>query len=72
MFDSNHDSFFNESKRIRIIHFILKRKRFSNDTDDDFAFGLDKLIQLKVYIDAYPVHDGSVHEKGLNTNSFSQ
>ena len=64
MFDSNHASFFNESKRIRIIHFILKRKRFSNDPSDDFAFGLDKLIQLEVYSDAYPVHDGTVHEKG--------
>ena len=64
MFDSNHASFFNESKRIRIIHFILKRKRFSNDPSDDFAFGLDKLIQLEVYSDAYPVHDGTIHEKG--------
>ena len=64
MFDLSHDSFFNQSKRIRCVEFLLKRKRFSEDPDDDFAFGVSKLIQKGVYTDAYPIHDGSTHEKG--------
>ena len=65
LFDNTHPSYFNKSKRIRIVDFILKRKRFSDDSDDDFAFGINKLLQLKVYSDAYPLHDGDLDEKGI-------
>ena len=65
LFDINHESYFNESKRIRIVEFLLKRKRFSENVEDDFAFGIDKLISNEVYSAAYPVHDGLIEEKGI-------
>ena len=64
MFDPTHETFFNQSKRLRIIEFLLKRQRFSEDAKDEFAFGIDKLIQKGVYSDAYPIHDGSLDERG--------
>lgn len=64
LFDINHESYFNESKRIRIVEFLLKRKRFSENIEDDFAFGIDKLLSNEVYSAAYPVHDGLIEEKG--------
>ena len=42
----------------------MKRQRFTVDDKDDFAFGIEKLIKLGVFSDAYPIHDGTVKEKG--------
>ena len=67
LFDTTHQSYLNKSKRIRIVEFLLKRKRFSKDINDDFAFGISKLIQNGAYTAAYPLHDGDLKEKG---NSF--
>jgi len=39
-FDSDDATFFSPSTRSRIVEFILKRKRLSEDSDDEFAFGV--------------------------------
>ena len=45
--------------RSRIIEFILKRKRLSDDVNDEFAFGIDKCLSDGIYTAAYPLHDVS-------------
>ena len=65
-FDSSHDWYFDKSTRERIVDFLLKRKRFSDNDEDDFAFGITRLIRLGVYSDAYPVHDGSLENESKN------
>lgn len=55
-FDVDAD-FFTPSMRSRIIEFILKRKRLTEDVEDEFAFGIDKCLADGIYIAAYPLHD---------------
>lgn len=59
LFDINSPDFFTPATRSRIVHFILDRTRFTPDKDDDFAFGIDRLIAEKAYSAAYPLHDVS-------------
>lgn len=58
-FDVHHACFFTPAIRSRIVQFILDRKRFTKIADDDYAFGIDRLIDEGVYIAAYPLHDVS-------------
>ena len=58
-FDVDNREFFSPSMRSRIIEFILKRKRLSNDVSDEFAFGIDKGLTDGIYLAAYPLHDVS-------------
>ena len=44
LFDHASADFFTPATRSRILEFLLKRKRFSEDSEDDFAFGISKLI----------------------------
>ena len=60
-FDIHSEEFFTPAIRSRIVHFILDRQRFSEDQDDDFAFGIERLISELVYTAAYPLHDVSNH-----------
>ncbi|KAF2351380.1 Anoctamin dimerization domain [Trinorchestia longiramus] len=61
LFNVNED-FFNAANRARIIDFILRRKRFcAEDEEDDFAFGIEKLLNDGTYIAAYPIHEGDVN-----------
>lgn len=39
LFDDNDPQFFSPATRSRILEFLLKRKRFTDDPDDDFSFG---------------------------------
>ena len=39
LFDHKDPNLFSPATRSRIVEFLLKRKRFSEDPDDDFAFG---------------------------------
>ena len=39
LFDHDDPNFFSPATRSRIVEFLLKRKRFSDDSEDDFAFG---------------------------------
>ncbi|XP_076354363.1 anoctamin-6-like isoform X2 [Tachypleus tridentatus] len=50
--------FFNPAQRSQIVDFILKRKRFSNNTNESYAFGITKLIKDRVYEAAFPLHEG--------------
>ena len=45
-------------------HWVCLLKVSSENTEDDFAFGIDKLLSNEVYSAAYPVHDGLIEEKG--------
>lgn len=48
------------------MHFILDRKRFLMGDDDDYAFGIDRLIDEGAYIAAYPLHDVSNNNQKKN------
>jgi len=60
-FGIHSEGFFTPAIRSRIVHFILDRQRFTEDQDDDFAFGIERLISELVYTAAYPLHDVSNH-----------
>ena len=62
------ENFFTSSIRSRIVDFILKRKRFKEDVDDEFAFGIERLISEGIYSAAYPLHD--VIKKYPNRNFY--
>lgn len=59
LFNLDSPNFFTTATRARIVQFILDRTRFTETKDDDFAFGIDRLISEKAYIAAYPLHDVS-------------
>ncbi len=50
--------FFSTAQRAQVIEFILKRKSFSPNLNDASEFGINKLLSDKVYIAAYPLHEG--------------
>lgn len=50
-------NFFTPAIHSRIVQFILDRKRFSDNYNDDFAFGIERLLNDNVYNAAYPLHD---------------
>ncbi|XP_055600818.1 anoctamin-1 isoform X2 [Uranotaenia lowii] len=64
LFDLKQACFFTAAVRSRIVQFILDRKRFSTDSRNDYAFGVERLIQEEVYIAAYPLHDGEINVPG--------
>ncbi|OXA61028.1 Anoctamin-1 [Folsomia candida] len=56
--ETNEIAYFNPAIRSRIVHFILKRKRYKEDDTDTLAFGYERLIESDVYCAGYPLHDG--------------
>ncbi|XP_062563728.1 anoctamin-1 isoform X2 [Armigeres subalbatus] len=64
LFDLKQACFFTAAVRSRIVQFILDRKRFSDDSRNDYAFGIERLITDEVYIAAYPLHDGEINVPG--------
>ena len=56
-FNTDSPRFFTPAIHSRIVQFILDRKRFSENTSDDFAFGIERLLNEKTYAAAYPLHD---------------
>ncbi|XP_053682465.1 anoctamin-5 [Sabethes cyaneus] len=59
LFDDGAPEFFTPSIRIAVAHFILERTYFSDSEEEKFDIGLRKLLNDGVYLDAYPLHDGS-------------
>jgi hypothetical protein len=55
--DDNISTYFNPAIRSRIVHFILRRKRYSEDEKDNLAMGYERLVNSKAYLAAYPLHD---------------
>ncbi|GAB6018638.1 hypothetical protein CHUAL_000318 [Chamberlinius hualienensis] len=51
------EQFFSQSNRSRVVDFILKRKKFSNDPNSILAFGITRLLTTGVYTAAYPLHE---------------
>ncbi len=58
--------------RSRIVEFILKRKRLSEDVSDEFAFGIDKCLSDGTYSAAYPLHDVSKKTNFEGTTKYKQ
>ncbi|KAG5339529.1 ANO1 protein, partial [Acromyrmex charruanus] len=61
LFDLESPNFFTSATRSRIVQFILDRTRFTETKEDDFAFGVERLISEHTYVAAYPLHDGNLH-----------
>lgn len=59
LFDLNSPNFFTSATRSRIVQFMLDRTRFTETKEDDFAFGIERLISEHAYVAAYPLHDAS-------------
>ncbi|XP_050306714.1 anoctamin-1 isoform X2 [Anthonomus grandis grandis] len=68
LFDTDSPCFFTPAIHSRIVQFILDRKRFSDNTKNDFDFGIERLISDEVYIAAYPLHDGDLNTEGSIRN----
>lgn len=51
------EEFFTAAVRARIIDFILRRKKFNDSENDDFAFGIEKMLNESTYEAAYPIHE---------------
>ncbi|XP_046423271.1 anoctamin-4-like isoform X1 [Neodiprion fabricii] len=62
LFDSDIPEFFSPGTRSRIVHFILDRTTYTEDKENDFAFGIDRLIAENAYVAAYPLHDGDPYK----------
>lgn len=58
--------FFTPAIHSRIVQFILDRKRFTNDSKNDFGFGIERLLNDKAYVAAYPLHDVSNFKYKIN------
>ncbi|XP_018398327.1 PREDICTED: anoctamin-1-like [Cyphomyrmex costatus] len=61
LFDLDSPNFFTSATRSRIVQFILDRTRFTETKEDDFAFGIERLISEHAYVAAYSLHDGNLH-----------
>lgn len=62
------EKFFSPSQRSQIVDFILKRKSFSPNLNDASLFGINKLLNDKVYVSAYPLHEGKDLKVCYRTN----
>ncbi|XP_033224171.1 anoctamin-4-like isoform X2 [Belonocnema kinseyi] len=60
LFDLESPEFFTPATRSRIVQFILDRTKFTEEKDEDFGFGIERLISERAYAAAYPLHDGSL------------
>ncbi|XP_020710663.2 anoctamin-1 isoform X2 [Athalia rosae] len=68
LFDLDTPEFFTPATHSRIVQFILDRTRFTEDKEDDFAFGVERLIAERAYVAAYPLHDGDLRNPGSMRN----
>lgn len=55
------EEFFSPAQRAQVIEFILKRKSFSRNQENVSDFGFNKLLSEKVYVAAYPLHEGKIN-----------
>lgn len=60
LFDLDSPNLFTMTTRSRIVQFILDRTKFTETKEDDFAFGIERLITEHAYVAAYPLHDVSL------------
>ncbi|MCL4122986.1 UNVERIFIED_CONTAM: hypothetical protein GTU68_041731, partial [Idotea baltica] len=64
-----HEDFFTPSVRARILDFILRRKKFTEDAKDVHLLGIEKLLADGAYEAAYPIHEGDL-TSGNNTRAI--
>ncbi|GFO33377.1 anoctamin, partial [Plakobranchus ocellatus] len=55
---ANGDGYFRQSTRSWIVDYILRRKPYAVIKDNNFAFGIRKMISDGYYTDSYPLHEG--------------
>ncbi|XP_065163177.1 anoctamin-5 isoform X2 [Atheta coriaria] len=67
LFDVDSPCFFTPAIHSRIVQFILDRQMFSK-TNDDFAFGIERLLNENTYTAVYPLHDGDYRLPGSMRN----
>jgi anoctamin-1 len=65
-FDHDEANFFTSSTKSRIVRFILDCQKFCSNSDS--LFGIERLLEDKTYIAAYPLHDGNVSTEGSMRN----
>ncbi|XP_040571122.1 anoctamin-1 isoform X1 [Lepeophtheirus salmonis] len=70
LFDTDDPDFFAPYMRSRIVEFILKRKRISDDIYDEFAFGIDRCLSDGTYTASYPLHDGGLKKFSTGTRKL--
>ena len=78
-FDHDHEQFFDELTKIKIVEYVLSITQFVDENEGergntlqrnrkktfrDNSFGINKLINLEVFDDAYPIHDGDLNDAG--------
>ncbi|CRK98840.1 CLUMA_CG011990, isoform A [Clunio marinus] len=65
LFDVNDPDFFPCYVRLAVVSFILERTAFADNPGDNLnCVGIDKLLADKVYMTAYPLHDGHHMDRG--------
>lgn len=55
----HEDLFFSHAARSRIVDYILRRKRYSDDPKQSYCFGINRLLSNGSYEAAFPLHEGS-------------
>jgi hypothetical protein len=63
------ERFFSHSQRSQIVDFILKRKTFASNASDAANFGINKLLQDRVYLACYPLHEGMLMASTRDANN---
>ncbi|KAK3782661.1 hypothetical protein RRG08_037665 [Elysia crispata] len=54
----NEEDYFSQSTRSWIVDYILRRKPYAVIKENNFAFGIKKMISDEYYTAAYPLHEG--------------
>ena len=60
LFNLNDKNFFNSSVKSGVINFILERTKYSEERENLCLVGIERLLSDRVYLAAYPLHDGSI------------
>lgn len=59
LYDKEHPNFFDPSTRYSIINFIMQRQHFEKGEEKADNLGIEKLVEDRVYLCAYTLHDVS-------------
>lgn len=59
LYDKDHPNFFDPSTRYSIISFIMQRQHFEKGEEKADNLGIEKLVEDRVYLSAYTLHDVS-------------
>uniref|UniRef100_A0A182FAX8 Anoctamin n=1 Tax=Anopheles albimanus TaxID=7167 RepID=A0A182FAX8_ANOAL len=63
LFDDHDPNFFTPNIRIAVVNFILNRTSCGENPEEKKDIGIRRLVEDRVYVDAYPLHDGCIGRK---------